>query len=272
MKKVISYFISIILAIFLIVSVVLIVTSNTILNCDFILSILNKNDYYGLLDTEIKSDFEGYIKQSGFDNEIFENIYSKEKLKADMENVIKATYGLETVNIDTESIKTNLENNIEKYLSENNISLNSIQQQSMQEYTGKIVEIYEKKVTHPVYLDGMKVIINQVTNIIDSFSYIIYSILGGLALIIIILNIKEIHNAMKYIAISILTAAFFILIGILILKFRINIENILVLNTNFTLIIINIIKEIIKSFINIGISMAGVSVLMIGLGNIKNSY
>lgn len=270
MKKIISYLMSIFIAILFIILIIVEVASNTILDYNFILSILSQNDYYGLLDVEIKSKFENYVKQSGLDSEIFENIYSKDKLKEDMENVIKATYNSEEIKINTQSIETNLKNNIDKYLYENNITLNSEQQENMQEYIRKIIDIYEKEVSHPVYLQTVEIIILKASNIIDNYKNIIYTIALILMLTIMILNLKAIYDGLKYIAIGILIASFFIIIGIIIFNLRINIENIIILNTNFTLIVINFLKNIMIKFVKNGIILAIVSIAIITFCNIKN--
>jgi len=269
MKKIISYIIAIFMSICLIAAIILTVASNTILNCDFTLKILNKNDYYGLIDTEVKSGFEGYIKQSGFDEEILKDIYSKEKLKSDIENVIKATYSGETATIETDSLKTKLKNNIDSYLEENDITLNKNEQKNMEEYVEKLIEVYEKEVSHPVYLEGMQTIISKTTNIIEKARNILFVALAVLAVIVIIINLKDKLNSIKIICTSILTASLFILLGILLLNLRINIENIIILNTNFSLLVINIIKDIIFRFVITDAVLSIISIVIILLCNIK---
>ena len=269
MKKVISYIMVIFMSICLITAIILTIASNTILNCDFTLNILNRNDYYGLIDIEVKSGFEGYIKQSGFDEEILKDIYSKEKLKSDIETVIKATYSGEETTIETESLVTNLKNNIDNYLEENDITLNKNEQENMEEYVEKLIEVYEKEVSHSVYLEGMQTIISKTTKVIAEVCNILFAVLAVLAVIIIIINIKDKLNSVKIVCTSILTASLFILLGILLLNLRINIENIIILNTNFSLLVINIIKDIIFRFVITSVVLTVISIVIILLCNMK---
>lgn len=269
MKKIISYIIAIFMSVCLIAAIILTIVSNTILKCDFTLSMLNKNDYYRLIDTEIKSGFEGYIKQSGFDEKILENIYSKENLKNDIETVIKATYSGEKAKINTESISTNLRNNIDKYLAENNITLNKNEQKNMEEYVQKLIEVYEKEVSHPVYLETVKTIISKTTGMIETARNILYIALVAFAVTVFIINIKDKLDGIKILCTSMLIAALFILLAILFLNLRINIESIMILNTNFSLLVINIIKNILTRFVIISTILTIISILIILVCNAR---
>ena len=74
-----------------------------------------------------------------------------------------------------------------------------------------------------------------------------------------------------HIAISLLTSAIFIGVEIIILNLRVNINNILILNSAFTLLIINIVKKIISQLVQTAVAISVISIVIIIIFNLKNS-
>ena len=66
--------------------------STTILNEQYILSKLQEVDYYNKMYDYVQSCFEKYIGQSGLDEEILNNVVSKEKIKNDTQIIISNIY------------------------------------------------------------------------------------------------------------------------------------------------------------------------------------
>ena len=247
MKKVISYILSFSLSIFLIALMCLFIASNTILNKDFLLKQIQENDYYNLIDINIQSEIEGYIKQSGFDKEVFEELYSKEHLKEDIDSIIISLYNGEKTSLNEKVLEDNLRNKIDLYLQTNNITLKQNEQKKVDEFVQKIVDIYVNEVSHPVYLETISKVIIKVEKIIPVVQKSIYGAVIITSILIIVMNIKQVVEGIRYIAISMLSASLFIFCVILLFKNKINIDNILILNSTFSLLVINILKIIIKN-------------------------
>ena len=252
MKKIISYFLAILLAVFLIATIFILITSNTVLNENFILKLLDENHYYELLSTSIKSGIEEYIQQSGLDNDVFENIYTEENLKQDVKTIITNTYNNTETEINANVVKDNLRRNIDNYLNENNVTLSRQEQKNIDDFVEEVGEVYEKEISHPVYLDTAQKVIIRAKKVISQYGRYVYIAALVSAILILVINIKSIRDVLKYFAISLLTSAFFIIIGITLIRVRVNIDNLLILNSSFTLLITNGIKKIIQKFMYTG--------------------
>ena len=262
MKKVISYSLSIVLSIILVIAILIVIAQNTVFNYNFMLKVLDETDYYSLLKTNIDSNVEGYIKQSGLDKEVFENIYSKEQIKSDFTKVLDSIYNNTSADLDTDTVRNKLENNINIFLEENSVSLNNNERKNIDDYIDEIVSIYSKEILHPVYLDAVQKNITKliiISSQIDKYLFIaIIAVVGGILLI----N-RELKETVKYFAISILTAAFFIVIVIGIIKFRIKLDYLVILNSSFSLLIIYGIKKIINKIIYTSIILICFSIVLL---------
>ncbi len=269
MRKIISYFFSICAAILLILSICLCIVSNTVLNSNFLLKKLEENDYYNLIDINIKSEIEGYTKQSGLDAEVFEEIYSKDDLKEDINSMVISMYNGETVNLNGNILEENLRNKINIYIELNNISLNQNEQKRIDEFVQKIVDIYVKEVSHPVYLDTASKIIINARKIIELIINPMYIAVGVLEILIFIINIKHLNEGISFIALSMLIASFFLILTVIIFNWKVKVDYIIVLNTTFTLLVISILKEILQKTIITCIIITGIAVILALTANMK---
>ncbi len=267
MKTVISYLLTAIIAILFIILVILLVINNTILNAHFVFEKLKENDYYSLIEVNIKSGFENYMKQSGLDEDVFKDIYTKQKIKEDVNMIINDIYGIEEKSIDTTIIQKNLENNIDAYLETNNMKLNEEEKHNMQDLIEKIVNVYDSEISHPVYSDLAKKIIPMAKDMVVVIIPIIIGIIFFFVIILFVVNINQKLNTIKYIAVSALIASIFLIICITLTNIRINIDNIVVLNSNFSLVIVNTLKSIMSKFIYIGMIASITSIIIIFLYN-----
>ena len=110
-KKIIQYIIVTILALAILALVIINILSSSILKKEYILSKLQQQDYYEKIYEETKSNFENYIHQSGLDEEVLENIVTKEKIEKDTKKIINNIYNGMDEKVDTEEIKNKLNKN-----------------------------------------------------------------------------------------------------------------------------------------------------------------
>ena len=92
MKTLVSYLLTISLALLLITTIFLYIANNTVLNEDYVLSKLEKNNYYDNIYNFVESNFEQYIYQSGLEETVIKNIVTREKIKNDTKIIIENIY------------------------------------------------------------------------------------------------------------------------------------------------------------------------------------
>ena len=268
--KIFRYIISIILAFLLMISILLTVAlqivSSTILNKDYILGKLDEANYYNNVYEQIKDSLAGYIGPSGLDEEVLENIYTREQVKEDINLIINNIYENKNDKINTEDIKEKLQNNIEASVGSGLLTKEN--RNSIEDFIDKIADEYVQNISHDPYFEKVGMIINKVKDMIGKVEGIIIFVPIILAVVILLLNIKQISSAIRFIAISILTSG---VIGIVIkvfLETKINISNILIINDSFSEVIKNVINSILNNINTMSIIGIIGSIVLIVLTNV----
>ena len=268
--KIFRYIISIILAFLLMISILLTVAlqivSSTILNKDYILGKLDEANYYNNVYEQIKDSLAGYIGPSGLDEEVLENIYTREQVKEDINLIINNIYENKNDKINTEDIKEKLQNNIEASVGSGLLTKEN--KNSIEDFIDKIANEYVQNISHDPYFEKVGTIINKAKDVVGKVEGIIIFVPIILAVVILLLNIKQISSAIRFIAISILTSG---VIGIVIkvfLETKINISNILIINDSFSEVIKNVINSILNNINTMSIIGIIGSIVIIVLTNI----
>ena len=268
--KIFKNIVSIILAFLLMASILLTVAvqivSSTILNKDYILGKLEEANYYNNVYEQIKDSLAGYIGPSGLDEEVLENIYTREQVKEDINLIINNIYENKDDKINTEDIKEKLQNNIEASVGSGLLTKEN--RNSIEDFIDKIADEYVQNISHDPYFEKVGMIINKVKDMIGKVEGIIIFVPIILAVVILLLNIKQISSAIRFIAISILTSG---VIGIVIkvfLETKINISNILIINDSFSEVIKNVINSILNNINTMSIIGIIGSIVIIVLTNI----
>ena len=268
--KIFRYIISIILAFLLMISILLTVAlqivSSTILNKDYILGKLDEANYYNNVYEQIKDSLAGYIGPSGLDEEVLENIYTREQVKEDINLIINNIYENKNDKINTEDIKEKLQNNIEASVGSGLLTKEN--KNSIEDFIDKIADEYVQNISHDPYFEKVGTVINKVKDMIGKVEGIIIFVPIILAVVILLLNIKQISSAIRFIAISILTSG---VIGIalkLFIETKINISNILIINDSFSEVIKNVINSILNNINTMSIIGIIGSIVLIVLTNV----
>lgn len=265
-KNVVSIILAFLLMLSILLTVAIQVISTTILNKDYILGKLEETNYYNNVYEQIKDSLEGYIGPSGLDEEVLENIYTREQVKEDINLVIDNIYENKDDKINTEDIKEKLQNNIEASVGSGLLTKEN--QDSIEDFIDKIADEYVQNISHDPYFEKLGTIMNSVNNILDRVDGIVIFVPIILAVIILLLNIKQISNAIRFIAIGVLSSGIIALVVKLFIEAKINISNILIINDSFSEVIKSVINDILGT-INI-MSIVGiiVSIILIILANI----
>ena len=268
--KIFRYIISIILAFLLMISILLTVAlqivSSTILNKDYILGKLDEANYYNNVYEQIKDSLAGYIGPSGLDEEVLENIYTREQVKEDINLIINNIYENKNDKINTEDIKEKLQNNIEASVGSGLLTKEN--KNSIEDFIDKIANEYVQNISHDPYFEKVGTIINKAKDVVGKVEGIIIFVPIILAVVILLLNIKQISSAVRFIAISILTSG---VIGIalkLFIETKINISNILIINDSFSEVIKNVINSILNNINTMSIIGIIGSIVLIVLTNV----
>ena len=267
-KKILIFIINFLITISLFLVITCLILSQTLCNKNYIINKLNKYNYYDSVYDDIKQEFKQYIVQSGFDEEAIYGIYSKEIVTNDINSLINYLYEFDNLEISTEIIKNNLDEEIERQILEMNVHLDTQQQKEVDRFKDVLVDSYNNKIIYSKkYLDKAKSIYNKIN--INTIT-IILSIISIILIVIEYLIVRS-----KYI-LNLLTRNLFSIsiIGIIInIIIKNRISNILVINKYFSSFIINIISNILNNYIYISIILILLGIIMevISIKNIKKN-
>ena len=240
-KKIISYIIIVVIAILTTSLIYLNILNNNILNENNILTMIDNSNYYREIKDETLKLLEGYVQQSGFDKTILKDIVTEEIVKKDIHNIIDEIYTNSTAEVS--DISKNLQNNIDKYIKDNNKLLDVAQKNSIKELISLMSNEYKNNIFPTSSILHLNKIVQGVS---DKYVTINNYIILAIFILIVILLFLSFKKSILYVSIA------FLIVGILVfgifmyIDITLNLDNIYV----YSLSITNILKLIISNITN----------------------
>lgn len=237
-KKIISYTISFLLTVLLLVFTLLQTINLTILNKKYINNKINSSNYYTELSEIINDKFKNYIMQSGMEEKVFENLFTEEKLKNDFKKVLDSIYDNKTFEINTDEIKKQLDTNIEDYINENNIKMADADKQQIETFEEVIIQNYVSSIQYSnSAINYISKIVQLSNKYIKPVLYILFTMIVVLIVTLVLINKKEIKIVLSYIGITLLSIGCLILIGLIFEKVNLNLENAIIIDKAISILI-----------------------------------
>ena len=268
-KKIIKIIFSAILTISILLYILINLLSSTILKESYVLSKLDQANFYKKVYEEVNSNFEKYIYQSGFDENILENVITEEKVKEDFKIIIDNIYNGTSQDINTETIKTNLTNNINNQLGTN---ISKIEQNSIDSFVDTILDEYTQTILHTQYESKINRAYTQINKYIDLANKALLIIMAVLIILLILLNFKRLYRGVSYIGISMLSSGILLCVANIFIKMKVDIKNIVILNDTISKIIINVITELLANILKNGIILLILGIVLIIMANLRRAY
>lgn len=265
-KKIVSYILSLILAILLISIILIGCVRSNVLNKNNMKKAFQKTDYYYNLYGIIKENTENDIMSSGFEISVLDNVFTEDKIKQDVNNVIEGIYDNKKTEISTEEMKKQLDENVQKQLENTDYQVTEENEKNIEEFENSVIKIYTDNI---IYSED---IINQISEKMHKINktaiiiMIISCILGIiLAFVIFMLNKSSLGISMF------VTGTFFIFLN-LYSGTAIVINNILMFNWAISNTFAFIANKTINSMYIIGMIFAFIGlaeIIGIGIWNAK---
>lgn len=267
-KKTIIILNEIVLTIFFLLLLTVLVFKKTIGDKKYLLSTLEKNNYYEEIYHHSKSTIEGYTFQLGLTEDDLSNLYSKEKVKNDIDTLINGIYDNKEIKINTEEINQKINDIIINRLKENNRTPSLTEQQAIKQLQDNVSEVYQNEIAYSLkYILKLKQIYQKINFWINKVIGLLIIINLILIIILYFLN-KKSKTFIKSISKSILaTGIIFILIKILLIN---KFQHLVILNSILSKLIIFIINDIFKTVFTIGIVLSLISIIGIIIGERKH--
>ncbi len=258
-RKILRYLLNFVLSVLILILIILNIFSITIFDREYIKQKLKSNDFYIRAYSDIIESFENYTMQSGLDLNILDGLVSETQVANDINVKIDSFYTKINGDIDTTSIRNELDSRINKALEENNRVPSDTEKEAINKYEDAIVQAYEDGIVYGTNLSVKVEYLNRL-KAICIVSIIVVSIM-------IILIRRKILRCVACLGISFLFSGIFSVV----LKFLLinRIGNILILDTKFSALLINVLTDILNKFFNVGLVIGVVGIIFILIGNIK---
>ncbi len=246
MKKIniaLQYIIALILSLTIIAFILINMFSSTILNKNYIMSELENENYYEKIYEEVESNFEKYINQSGLDEEVLDGIVSREKVEQDTKKIIDNIFSGGNETISTDEIKNELEENIRVSLKR---ALTKTEQESVNTFVNTICNEYKSTILSTKYENDIHSMFNKVSEYLSSIKKIILITSFICVALIIILSIKQLYQILARIGVSITISGLLLLISRIYIISKTKISDITILNNTISIVIRNVITNILN--------------------------
>ena len=242
------------------------IASSTILSQNYVLKQLEEANYYANIYTEIKSDFENYIYQSGLDESVLENIITVEEVTQDTNQIIANIYNGDNKQIDVTALKERLNNNIKESLSGQRI--NSSTQKAIDEFVNKIADQYIETMSHTNFEKTIHDIYTKVKEYVELGKKVIIVAIGIIIIAILAIQYKKIFRNFALIGISFTGSGLFYIFVDMFINAKIKIENIIILNDAISITLRNVLTNILNTISQYGWVFFGIGIALIVIGNI----
>lgn len=255
-KKIIQYILTAILALAIFVLIIVNIFSSTMLNKEYVLSKLSKHNFYNDMYESVISSFENYIYQSGLDEEVLNNIVTKEKVEKDIDTIVSNIYNGTDKDISTEEIRNNLNQNIQNSLG----SITLTQQKAIDVFVDKICEQYEETIVHTKYEQSINNGYDKIVDFIGLAKKIVLVGIGVSLVLMVLLTIRRIYRIIARIGTTLVIDGTLLLVVEKFINIKIKINTITIFNNSVSKVIRDILAEMLNTF-----KMYGYTLLVIGI-------
>ena len=253
LKRTARFIMELILTLSIVAFILIYLITKTILNENYIISSMEKGDYYNKIYNEIQSHFENYIQQSGLDEKILKDIITKEQVKEDTKKIITNIYNGFNDKISTDELKTSLRSNIETLIETK--SLNQEQKKAIDEFIETICEEYKVTILNSEYEQQIYKIYNKIKKMTDLASKTTAVLMAFSTITIIVLNIKRNYKIGTNTGTAFLASGIILTIINIYINKNVKVNYITILNEPLSIIIRNIINDNLQSIMKYGISL-----------------
>ena len=230
---------------------IILILNFTVLNEKYVKNALNEVEYYESVYEKAKVSINNVLNYSGVYDIDIEKIVSVDDTKNDINNYIDLLYSSEIHTVNYKQMENRINEQINEYINTHKVKVND--KITIEEIIDECINAYQEKISNYGY-------INKNIYALKQNVYLIFGIDVLLLAVSIIFLLKNKCENMGAIFIS---NSLLLLISVLITKYSINYEEILILSREFSNFLVSIINNILKILKNvIAVSLiVGISII-----------
>lgn len=265
-KRLISYVLSIILAVCILVLILMLDLNFTMFSKSNLKNKAASVDYYNRIYEVIMKSCEDDTMQSGFDNSILYNVISIQDVEKDTNRVIDKLYDNWDLNIDTSKQRAALNSNIDQFIVNKGYEVNDETRADINVYEDTIEDIYVKTISYS------KENINDIATQLQKLKKMSKIIIGMMVVLGTIVGIAMFKINKPSIGISMMAAGAILIFVKLYSATTLAVNNILILNRPFSDLIAAVINQVLQHMLIIGIILFVVGIIWTIIFEIRKNY
>ena len=256
-RLILQYILTIILAMSVLALILINIITSTVLNESYIMSKLEEEDYYNKIYESAESNFENYIHQSGLDEEVLNDIITKEKIEKDTKIIINNIFDGTDTEIDTDEIKNKLNENIDNSLGRKKTAT---EEKAINEFVNLICDEYKTTILTTSYESKINTVYQKVIKYINLAKKVLLVLTGVLVILIVLLTIKRIYRILARLGVAFVIDGLLLLLAKYFIDAKIKIETITILSSSVS----NVLRKILREILNI-VAKDGTILLVLGI-------
>lgn len=269
LSLIIRYILIFIIAVCILAVVFLNIASSTILSKEYILSKLEETNYYEGICNEMQSNFEKYIGQSGLDDIDLKDIITEEKVKNDVNIMIKNIYDGAEEEIDVTEIKTKLRNKIDQFMESN--GLKAQDESSIETYINTICDEYTSTMIHTDYEQNINNVLMKVLKYSQKGNKVLLIILLIAVILIFGICYKRPFKGFSSAGVALTSIGGLNIFINYFINAKIKIDTITILGETFSNTLRAVLNEIMSKIANYGYILLISGIVLIIFGNLIDS-
>ena len=248
--------------------ILIMILSMTIGNKKYILSMLDKTNYYKEIYYDSISFIEGETIQLGLEKNQIQKIITEKQVEKDIRNLINCIYDNKELEINKESLSLNLENLIKEKLKENNRVATEEELTAIKNLKNQIESGYENKIIYSKkYILKIRNYYHNMLQYSNKILFLLFSLELFLISLLLFLN-KKLTKFNKELGISFLSVFFLIFLVKILIQHKF--QRISIFSRIFSKLVIAIINSLFQYLLIIGGILGIIGLMMIIIGVVGN--
>ena len=202
-KQIANCVLAFVMAFVMFACIILSVLKLTVYNCDFMLNVMASMDYYSMVRSELKDQFQNLGRASGLSDEFAVEYVDSLDLIQIENDYISAFYNNEKTLVDTTDFKNSFHKAIDNYIEKNNIDKRTVSEENISYLVNEATQIYINNVTLPFFSNIANYIENSKTAVDITFIILLIAAAGIGCLIFFTNEFK--HRRYRYLCYAFLT-------------------------------------------------------------------
>lgn len=205
--KVISMTASLLLSIFVTVIAILFSVKLGFASNNSIINSMEKVGYYDMVYDEFISKSESLIIPNGLGIEVLDGVFSKAQIRSDGNSYLTAELNSNVFNVNINSYKEKLSENIYAYVAENNLKVDGDADKIINDISDEIMDYYVEIIRVP-YASTIGVVFRTVTKIFPILTLVMFIFALVAGWVIVAQNTDKKNRILRYFSYAVMSGAF----------------------------------------------------------------